>query len=88
MINLLQKIKYYKANKKWMNDFWAIKEIATLSKREFHWFQLIYQEILMYLKINKKVTPDDLEWLIKRRGFNEVEANYLKEILKYIKLYK
>jgi len=85
---IFRKFRTYKANIKWTSDMWAISEIARLSKREFHWFRLIYQEIVMYIKIGEKITVDDLQWLITRRGFNKIESNYLKEMLKFIKLYK
>ena len=79
---------FSKANEKWQKDLEWIVPLAEKTKREFYWFQLIHQEILMYLKLNEQVSLKEFDWLINRRGFNLKERLYLQEMLKYVGLWE
>lgn len=85
---LLKRFKYYKGNKKWKKDFWFINQVAHLTRREFYWFQLVHQEIEMYIMRSETVSEKNMMLIAIRRGFNDIETNYLREMLKYLKMYR
>ena len=61
-----------------------MKEIK--SDRTFYWNQLIKQEIRMFIQIGQKVTDEDIEWLVKRRGFTDIEEAYLRSTMNHVGL--
>ena len=50
----------------------------------FHWDQLVWQELAMWVKLDKKVTRKDLDFIVNRRGFSPVQEEFLIESLKHI----
>lgn len=75
------------AAQKWNADLSTIQGKAEASVDEyavFKWSELVWQEIQMYVFIGEQVTPDEFDWLVKRRGFDTLMIDYLKEMLGYL----
>ena len=53
----------------------------------FKWEQLVWQELSMWEKIGKKVSPSELDFMSNRRGFSQVQRDFLIEGLKVIDLW-
>lgn len=64
------------------------KAYPTEDGREFYWHQLVWQEISMYIMLNKKIAPNEFAWLCNRRGFTLEEQNYLQSMMQYVGLMK
>ena len=50
------------------------------------WQHLVWQELAMWVRIEKQVTKEDLDFMVELRGFDEEMENYLKDTLIYIGL--
>lgn len=74
-----EKIRLYKIwSKKWNKDLaWLQEQADKDEKGLFYWGQLVNQEISMWASIAKKFTMDEVDALVKMRGFNEVQKQYL-----------
>jgi len=57
-------------------------------KREyiFKWAQLVQQEIVMWISINKSVGNEEFESMCRVRGFDKAMKNYLKSALESVYL--
>lgn len=53
----------------------------------FHWDQLIHQELRMWATLGKPVTPSDLDFMVNRRGFSDVQRDFLIEGLEVMGLW-
>ena len=53
----------------------------------FYWGQLVWQELDMYERLGQRVTEEDLNFIILRRGFTEEQQRYLREGLIHLGLY-
>jgi hypothetical protein len=51
----------------------------------FKWGQLVWQEVVMFISLGK-VKEGELDWLNKRRGFNEEQRIMLYDILVHVGL--
>jgi len=53
----------------------------------FKWSQLVWQEIVMYISLDKQVVDDnELCWICRRRGFTRYQRRFLKQALCHIGL--
>lgn len=52
----------------------------------FKWDQLVYQEIVMYAQLNKKVTRKDYDFMCERRKFIPEQRQFLLDALRYMGL--
>ncbi len=67
----------------WVAD--KLDEIVVTARDGFY-SHLITQEIPFWYRATldgKKVEDSEVEWLVKRRGFNETEAESLRTIAKF-----
>lgn len=79
------KIRVYRAVKKWNNDVeWITSQLKT-SDDVFKWTQLVWQEIVMWIRIGDPTKPqEELDWLADRRGFSETQKAYLRSMMKHV----
>jgi hypothetical protein len=52
--------------------------------RECFMWELVWQEIVMYTLLQRQVEFEDFQIIVERRGFNEAQKTYLKEMLIHI----
>lgn len=52
--------------------------------REYFIWTLVWQEIAMYILLNRQVEFEDFQVIVDRRGFNDLQKAYLKEMLIHI----
>ena len=57
-------------------------------KTHFKWSQLVWQEIKMYIFMDRLVEDDDLRWICQRRGFTRHQRRFLKQALCHVGLRK
>jgi hypothetical protein len=60
---------------------------AAGKKGRFEWGQMVWQELEMWEKLGEPVGPDELEWIVKRRGFNAVKSAFLLRGLRHLGLW-
>lgn len=70
-----------KAVDKWNRDLHIITKNIHSPEDLFKWDQLVWQEIDMYIRLNK---VEDFSYICDRRGFNNEQRAYLKEMLEYM----
>ena len=54
----------------------------------FKWTQLVWQEIIMWIRLREQVSQEDFDWIISRRGFDQKMVSYLKSTLTHVGLSK
>jgi hypothetical protein len=47
----------------------------------FKWNLLVWQEIMMYVRMDKPVDEADLRWLFRRRGFTRRQRTFVRQAL-------
>lgn len=83
----------YKKNIKRVITYWnsnadiIIKDIDNSKDKEeayFKWMQLVWQEIQMFCMQNQKSFKEEIEVLSERRGFNDVQKQFLIDITRFV----
>lgn len=64
----------------------SITHSADRVDARFKWTQLVWQEILMYINLDRPVEEDDLRWLCRRRGFTKNQRAFLRQALCHLGL--
>lgn len=80
--NIKRAITYWNSN-----AYSIIQDIDNSKDKEeayFKWMQLVYQEIQMFCMQNKKSFKEDIEVLSERRGFNNVQKQFLIDITRFV----
>ena len=81
------KVDYIKlAQEFWDNGRSEVMMHIAAGEDEFKWKQLVYQELFMWARIGDKVTDEEFEFIITRRGFTYNMISFLERGLKYIGL--
>ena len=52
----------------------------------FKWSQLVWQEITMFISLDKQVDDSELRWICRRRGFTRHQRRFLKRALCHVGL--
>ena len=77
-----------KAAKAWNFCNRLICHIITISSdpahEQFVWCQLVWQEIDMWIRLDRQVTYDDFELICTRRGFDATKISFLKTMLVHV----
>lgn len=74
-------------------EWWNQNIVSSLNTDEmdsdelFKWSQLVRQEIRMWIRLDKLVGLDEINWMSERRGFNDAQKNTLIEAMKLVELY-
>jgi hypothetical protein len=61
-----------------------IKSAGDLPHNQFMWDTIVWQEILMYMMMERPVEFEDFQFIVDRRGLDENMKNYLKEMLIFL----
>jgi len=62
-----------------------IREVAAEdATHELFMWGLVWQEVVMYILLDRQVEFEDYQIIVDRRGFNEKQRMYLKEMLIHI----
>ena len=78
-----------RAASKWNGDLQRIVEYAADAEDGcFRWNHLVWQEIMMWIRLDKQVTEEDFTWMAERRGFDQMMCQYLLEMLRHVGLSK
>lgn len=80
-------VNYGKYVEWWNNEI--VPELLRLSFTEqdiFKW-ELVKQEINMWIHIDKPVGEDEISWMSDRRGFSPLQRGMLVEAMKVVGLY-
>jgi len=89
--SIIFKLRMKRAVKKWNCDLQQIDKWVKEDKDEnasFKWGQLVWQEITMWIRLSgPKTTKKELDWMCKRRGFNDIQRKYLESMMKHVWLY-
>lgn len=52
----------------------------------FKWAQLVWQEIWMFINLDKPVADGELRWINRRRGFTRHQRRFLDQALRHVGL--
>lgn len=81
--------RYAKVAKKWNSDLKQMNIWAKETKDGlWKWDQLVWQEIIMWVSMNKQVGQKELDHICEIRGLDENMTDYLREMMKHIGLGK
>lgn len=75
------------AVEKWNADIPTLdKYILEAEDKTYEYFMwtLVWQEVVMYILLYRQVEFEDFQVIVDRRGFNEIQTAYLKEMLIHI----
>ena len=85
--HLVLRWRVKRARKKWNRDVpWIIRQADDDPENYFKWICLLWQEIEMWIILGKKVGKIEFDVICKRRGFNDVQQQYIVDMLSYIRL--
>lgn len=84
--NFIFRRRWNKYAKKWNSEHFQQEELVKTYEKDggFKVYQLVKQEIEMWIRLGKQVCLDDFIDICVRRGFNAWTSLYLKNMLKYV----